>query len=324
MPGIRQNCIKCKRYRIIYQIGNKAGLCKYECGRENNLSSSQIIPNNANSNRNTNNDSLTLDTSTCPTCNLECTDDQKLMSCQSCKKYFHVEKCCNVSESKFEIIEREGLMEIFMWFCEVCGNKVLEALKKIDDMDNRLSNLENNLNPSMDKIISEKVDEYLTEHFEIEKRKKKIIIYGLPECPSVISTNDSEGNEVSRPAVLKDRTDFDKNKLCELTTAIPEIKFDNNVVVKCNRFGAVKDDVVRPLGVELISTDAKRSILSNTSKLREEGIADWLASVNIKPDLTIKQREKYKEARAEKLRREENGETNLVIRNNRVVVFTPR
>lgn len=310
MPSTKQACSKCKRHRVCFLIGPKAGLCKSECGKGSSTNDSS------------NYDIIDF---SCNKCNRDINDDQKYMTRQYCKNPFHVETCCNVTFERYNIIEKEGLLNIFMWFCSNCNNRVIEALDKLNDLENRLAALEtsSNMNETIDKKINEKVQEYLSEHFEIEKRKTKIIIHGIPE-PKESITTVIDGSEVSRPTTLEERNAIDKSKLLEITRNVPEINFGDGAVLKCTRFGARKHNYKRPLGVELCNMSRKSSILSNAHKLRSVNDIEWITPVYINADLTPKQRVKYNEARDELKRRKAAGENNLVIRNFKVVTYTPR
>ena len=85
------------------------------------------------------------------------------------------------------------------------------------------------------------------------------------------------------------------------------------------RIGAKRNDnKPRMLCVKLTKPDVRKRLLTNAKCLRNAN-REWQKKVFINPDLSKEQRERNQAARQELSRRRQNGETDLVIRNFKVV-----
>ena len=89
------------------------------------------------------------------------------------------------------------------------------------------------------------------------------------------------------------------------------------------RIGIKNNSKTRPIQITLSSQDARKTLLTKNKdlKLLENNIS---TNIYVSTDRTKKQREADKELRDELKRRKGLGETNLVIRNNRIVPFRER
>ena len=94
-------------------------------------------------------------------------------------------------------------------------------------------------------------------------------------------------------------------------------------ITHMTRIGIKNNSKTRPIQITLSSQDARKTLLTKNKdlKLLENNIS---TNIYVSTDRTKKQREADKELRDELKRRKGLGETNLVIRNNRIVPFRER
>ena len=164
-------------------------------------------------------------------------------------------------------------------------------------------------------LIERKIQEYLDENAEIEKRKLNLIFHGLlPEPPQETTGGDGD----SRPTTDDEKKRHDMKKLTELKDADKKLTVKENDVESIFRIGKRIDGKPRMVCVKLKSHDVRKSLLACAKRLRES-TKPWLKKVFINPDLTKRQRDRNQEARNELSRKKENGEDNLMIRNFQVV-----
>jgi len=146
---------------------------------------------------------------------------------------------------------------------------------------------------------AEVVDEYLNR----ERRKLNLVIYGIPETTAT-----------SAP----ERQQADLNSFNELVDS--EFKINNFEISKCVRLGKPKNDKPRPLLVTIPDNTIRRQILRNAKNLRN---SNTHKRVFISPDLTPQEREANKQLRQELKRRKDAGDTNLIIKNGKIVSKQP-
>ena len=177
----------------------------------------------------------------------------------------------------------------------------IEACKKgkqIDDMK---------VMDCVEKVMSERVQDTNSEEAEVAKRKTNVIVHGLPE---------SEATEV------EERESDDAGQVSML---LYELKCDSAEVSQFVRLGsrdlAAPDGTTRkprPVKLVLKTEEQKLDILRNSKNLRWREDGGW-KSVFIHADLTLKQREVRRKLVSEMKTRKENGETDLIIVNGRIV-----
>ena len=85
---------------------------------------------------------------------------------------------------------------------------------------------------------------------------------------------------------------------------------------KCVRLGKPKNDKPRPLLVTVADNAIRRQILRNAKHLCH---SNTYKRVFISPDLTLQEREANKQLRQELRRRKDAGESNLIIKNGKIV-----
>ena len=250
----------------------------------------------------------------CGKCKLDCTDMQKSTMCELCNIWHHI-ICVEIDENVYKLMqETKGIM----WFCESCQNKASESITKtasleaqtkslqseVVELEKRVSVVENKLNGSVDKEISEAINEKT----DRERRKMNLVFYNFPE--PVISPQIEWNIEQKVEADIKS------------VTALIEGEFHihvNTRICDARRLGAKKaDGKSRPLRVQFTELNVKRDVLSNAKKLRDSGNAVY-KGVFINPDLTYAQRQKDRTLRDEMWRRRVELKENVVVKSGELV-----
>jgi len=177
----------------------------------------------------------------------------------------------------------------------------IEACKKgkqIDDMK---------VMDCVEKVVSERVQDTRSEEAEVEKRKTNVIVHGLPESDAT-ELDDKECDDAGQVGML-----------------LNELKCDHAEVSQVVRLGsrelAASDGTTRkprPVKLVLKTEEQKLDILRNSKNLRWREEGGW-KNVFIHADLTLKQRELRRKLVSEMKTRKENGETDLIIVNGRIV-----
>ena len=145
--------------------------------------------------------------------------------------------------------------------------------------------------------IIENVDEYI----DREKRKLNLIVHNVKEPEGV--------NQVER--VKNDTETFDKI-----------IKGEFNLRVKVSRavrLGKKQEGKNRLLLVTVGNFEEEKDLLRLAKNIQQ---SDEWSNIYISPDLTPKEREVNRVLRAEIRRRRDAGESNLVIRNGKIIKTT--
>ena len=140
----------------------------------------------------------------------------------------------------------------------------------------------------------------------IEKKKANLIIFGMPESNLEDNKEELLADFRKLKKVYADRVELKKEDITHMT-----------------RIGMKNNSKTRPIQITLSSQDARKTLLTKNKdlKLLENNIS---TNIYVSTDRTKKQREADKELRDELKRRKGLGETNLVIRNNRIVPFRER
>ena len=131
-----------------------------------------------------------------------------------------------------------------------------------------------------------------------EKRRRNIVVHNLPESDAQ-STSDRAADDMSL-----------------FTQLVKEEFHVVTRVTKSFRAGKVIPGKQRLLIVTLESEDSKWEIIRLAPQLRH---SEAWGKVYLSPDLTRSEREESRRLREELKKRKENGETNLMIRNKRII-----
>ena len=130
----------------------------------------------------------------CRECSEMVTDVSYGLTCDKCTFWFHI-KCVKITNEQYKCLigddSRDG--PEFHWFCRFCKPKCLEAVAKIDLLENqtrnlacRLTKLDERVNALETKIpvnVKDTVRNQLHEKSDIERRKcnSNVIVFNVPE-----------------------------------------------------------------------------------------------------------------------------------------------
>ena len=147
------------------------------------------------------------------------------------------------------------------------------------------------------------IEEQKSEEKEIERKKNNIIIFNIQE-----STSEN----------LRDRHTHDNNMIKQISE---QISSTNAQLSSCKRLGKFIPEAARarPLLISFTAHKDKVIFLNNARKLRELPENNVLRKAVIKPDMTKNQLIAEKKIVAELKQRRENGESNIVIRNGKII-----
>ncbi len=166
---------------------------------------------------------------------------------------------------------------------------VTTVKKTVGQINKKIGAVEN----TMDRVIYLKLDDMKDEEKERERRQNNVILYNVPE--KVVGKTDKIIVE----------------ELIQHDLGVRDV-----IIEEVIRLGVGKEP--RPILLKLHDTQTQRTVLSKAKNLKQ---ADSEASrnVSIVPDKTPKEREKYRELQKELKERKDKGETDLMIRDMKVV-----
>ena len=150
-------------------------------------------------------------------------------------------------------------------------------------------------------VINTKMREYHVEEEEDElKRSLNLILFSIPE------SGNGDGNE---------RKEDDKRIVSEILQTIGS---ENITIESLTRLGPKPEERTsrsRPIRIKLHSKEEKDSILAKAKNLR----STKFERIHIDLDLTPSQKAERKILVQELKTRKQQGETNLIIRGNRII-----
>jgi len=171
----------------------------------------------------------------------------------------------------------------------VFKDKVTELSERIQQLKSNVSNNQSAAAPSDSAAASKKFPDMsavtstmasmLQEEREKDKRKLNLIIHGIPESTSEIPVEKKE-HDTKLVATMF-------NQHLKIETSIEDIV----------RLGKKDSTKQRLLKISIPSLAVKKSILHNSSKLRDVPDPDWMKKVVVTPDLTLKEQKQSKELR---------------------------
>ena len=243
------------------------------------------------------------------------------ITCDACKKWHHL-GCTELAEE--DITFYKGRASKFKWFCRLCDPKVTEVLtyfekfqkmtnelikveKKIDnklaDFQKKIEKLEKtNTSAKVEKKIEEKIENIEAEKVEkelIEAKKNNLVYFGIPETVA------------EEPA---EKLEYDRGVFIEINGEKEE-EFDDEQITDMFRIGKKSENAPRPLIVKFKDFETRSEYLKNGVNLKN----DDGSKIFVNLDLTPTQRAERKNLVKQMNHRRENGEPNLVIRNNKIV-----
>ena len=253
-------------------------------------------------------------------------DEQDSIECFACKNWAH-KKCAGLSDEVFHTLCDPKQANIH-WVCQHCleGNsgilsrhdnrldKLLDLIPMIQSLNNRIESLERGLlgeklEEKIEEVVDRKIAEMMEEQREADKRKFNLIIVNLKESTKLEAEDRKRDDLKVAKSLISKLVPLDENELFDPV-----------------RLGAAGGNKPRMLRVTVRSEERKKEIMKKAPELNK-GITDNVKKVYVNNDYnhyTLKQRQLYKELSAEKQRRTEAGEKNLVIRNGKIVIWKGR
>lgn len=159
----------------------------------------------------------------------------------------------------------------------------------------------------VEKAISTRTQDSVDEEAEKNKRKTNVIVHGLPESSA-------------EESVERETDDFGL-----VGTMLHEIQCDDVEVGQVVRLGKRSESTSssesqkpRPLKLVFKTEDQKSQVLKSAKNLRREEEGVW-KGVFIHADLTMKERDARRKLVSEMKQRKEQGETDLIIAQGRIV-----
>lgn len=161
---------------------------------------------------------------------------------------------------------------------------------------------------------------------EFEERKAKrnnIVIAGLPETEDHESVKEEEKGRAQEMGI----SGMSDDEVFHMLLGIMHLHESRVKVKKVKRIpGRIEarrgeNPKSRPILVEFEDNESKEKVMAAAYQLHDD--EDGWSGVFINHDQTRKQREDAYKLRVEKRQREDNGETNLVIRNGKVIQKPP-
>ena len=192
----------------------------------------------------------------------------------------------------------------------------LESLEKITSQSKQFSEIvlkQQSIDDKLNKQREEKVEEK-----RIEEKEKNLIVYGIPE------KFDDPGQQM--------KNDFET--INEIYMNRVNIREDD--IINIIRLGTKNDDQIRPIKITFESTDKRMKVLRNNKNLvlYDDSFPECKADfcnlkenhkhIYVSTDKTKQQRDTEKTLRQELKERKAKGETNITIRNFKIVKTTVR
>lgn len=155
-------------------------------------------------------------------------------------------------------------------------------------------------------VIQSSLREIMAEEKEKERKKDNIIMFAASE-PTTNNVNDRKNQDEK---LIRDVFEC---------IEVSDVNFQ-----KCIRLGKASADKTRPILITVGDKLKRAEILKNAKKLRQLGDGNPLKNVIIKPDQTKLELEQEKKLVKELKVRKEKGETDIFIRNGKIIQGKPR
>ena len=192
--------------------------------------------------------------------------------------------------------------------------KVRMVETKIDSLEQEMKEMKHNVKTEethvidcVEKVLSVRSKEATDEEAEKAKRKTNVIVHGLPE---------------SHAAEASDREDDDLGLTASMLYEMKCDKVEVEQAVRLGRRPDVEDNAdtykPRPLKLVLKTEEQKVKVLTAARNLRLIKDGAW-KDVFMHADLTMKEREVRRQLVAEMKERKQQGETDLIIVNWKIV-----
>lgn len=243
----------------------------------------------------------------CAQCESVFKKNHKCMNCQVCKYWFCLD-CSHISVKLYDVLKNEPTTKNLPFNCDGCtrvlpklnefGSALQAQNKQIGECEKKVDALK----MSIEKTVSEKVEDAINQYREREDRKCNIILHNIPEPVGESQTKKED----------------DKKSIMEVFDTIEcrEVQIVHHVRIGTpgNRSRLIK--------VQLGSVSEKHRVLGGTKLLRAKQGGDYAhrwSKVFITPDQTKEEREKSIKLKRELERRRNEGNKNLVIYRGEIV-----
>lgn len=233
------------------------------------------------------------------------------------RQYTILERLVTASVPAINVAYQEPYLKRLADSAAIVESKLEELTKQV----HQVLPLSLELTTKLDKVVSEQ-DETKRSWAQVVSNSEKFAANATEtkaELRNVLRENRME--EQRKCNVVVFGLFEDQNTADELNTfkSLCVNELDCTVEpVKCRRLGPQLENKQRPLLVVCKNENDKRRILMS-AKLLRNAKEESAKRVFIAPDLTREEREMQKKLRAEKIARELSGETNLMIRGNRII-----
>ncbi|KAJ8045458.1 hypothetical protein HOLleu_08472 [Holothuria leucospilota] len=261
----------------------------------------------------------------CGECSKVVKSEEKAIQCELCEIWFH-SSCQYVDDDQYHALEADSRKNtpILHWFCIYCNKSAVKLMsglvklqRQMDDIQeelakstSRLSKVEAgvftpDMNGSIIKLVDDKGtdirDGMRKDYLEMQKRRNNIIVYNLKESSDV----ETDG-----------RKEYDSRALADLFYS--KIGVPRSVEPKAfyrlgNREANDRGAKSRPIKVILSNEWEKQQLLNRFMDVKRGEISD-VGDVHIGHDQTKWEQLEYKKLKEELIRRKQNGESDLVIR----------
>ena len=220
---------------------------------------------------------------------------------------FMAEFCKRMEEMNQEMTDLRRTIDVELVKTETKDSIVAveeKVIKLVETVEKQRAD-SHDLRDCVQDAVREKLQEDKEELDDIKRRSTNVIIYGLAE----VADTDKD---------VRQQHDDD-----ELQEILHHINCDDVSVQDIVRLGKFDNAsaAVRPIKVMLASEQARDKVLAQAKNLHRN---IKFKKVFIQQDLTVKQREKRRELVQQLKQRKQNGETNLIIVQDRIVVRRPR
>ena len=295
------------------------------------------------------------DKNICGYCNLEVTDEEGKggLMCDLCKHWTH-HYCENIPNDEYESWQMCPRAKFYckIYNCEQKMSNLHDNLSRpsdstgngksmVDILDDKLNSFrmeillaietkfKNFATPSVSReevqdMVRNEVKECVDEHFEREKRKNIVIIYGVEPCPEEITIRNTNGEEVSTKMTPSDKKKYDFEKVQKLKVVHEDLEVkesDVKQIIRLGKSGGLTNQGLpkyAPIRIAFADSDSKWRFL-NAAKNLKSATNEWMKRVYVSNDLTQRQRIERDSLRNEISTRRNAGETDLYISKGKIV-----
>ena len=259
----------------------------------------------------------------CKQCSEMVKDAHHGITCDKCSCWYHIE-CVGINIVQYKCMVQDAESGMFQWYCKACKKKCLEAVAKIDLLENqtrtlitkvtKLDERVNTIESKMADRVKENVRSQIEERCDIDKRKLNVIVMNMKESDAEAMNNGaSKGSSWYTDAKKGKDTDY----FCKMVNETLDMDISKREIKDLVRIGGKRSDgKPRLLKITFQELVVKREILGKAKLLK----ASKYSNIYINPDLTPDQRKRDSELRKALKTRRANGESNLIIRKGEIVL----